>query len=336
MSRQNKNEVKFSGFIIMNVLAYLFVILKSIIYGTTPFFTIELTKSCDTLDVLALRFLLSFVVMWVLKSLKIIKIDVGARDMLLKTERRPFMKNLLLTAMFEPVLYMFFETTGISMTNGITTAVILSLSPIISCTCEMIFFKEHPTPLQAVFLGSGIFGAIYIAVNTGSSEGESSIVGILFILLALLCGSLFFVFSRKSSSKFSSMDITYTSCILGCVAFNSVNIVRHLINCDISSYFEPYFNVGNLVGFVVLGFFSTIVATAMNNYAISKLSITTMAAFGGISTIVTVFVGVVFGGESLQLYHLIGFPFILARMIGVSAISIINEKKTKSQKNDKS
>lgn len=313
----------------MNFLAYLFLILKSVIYGTTPFFTIELSKSCDTLDILALRFLLSFVVMWLLKTLKIIKIDVGARDLLLRTERRPFMKNLLLTAIFEPVLYMLFETTGISMTNGITTAVILSLSPIFSCACEMIFFREHPTPLQAVFLGSGIFGATYIAVNTGSSEGESSIIGILFIFAALLCGSLFFVFSRKSSSKFSSMEITYTSCVLGAFAFNAVNVVRHLIAGDILSYFEPYLSIGNLVGFVVLGVFSTIVATGMNNYAISKLTITTMAAFGGVSTIVTVFVGVVFGGESLRLYHLIGLPFIFARMIGVSTISIIKEKKTK-------
>ena len=314
----------------MNFLAYLFVIFKSVIYGTTPFFTIELSRTCDTLDILALRFLLSFFVMWGLKSLKIIKVNVGVRDILLKTERRPFMKSLLLTAIFEPVLYMFFETVGISMTDSITTAVILSLSPIISCACEMIFFKEHPTPLQAVFLASGIFGAIYIAVNTGSAVGESSLIGILSILIALLCGSLFFVFSRKSSSKFSSMEITYTSCILGCVAFNAANIVRHIINGDILSYFEPYCRVENLVGFVVLGVFSTIVATAMNNYAISKLTITTMAAFGGVSTIVTVFVGVVFGGESLQLYHFIGFPFIFARMIGVSAISIIKEKRTKA------
>jgi hypothetical protein len=36
---------------------------------------------------------------------------------------------------------------------------------------------------------------------------------------------------------------------------------------------------------------------------------------------------VVFGGESIQIYHLIGFPFIFARMIGVSAITIINDKK---------
>lgn len=311
----------------MNISAYIFTVLKCIIYGSTPFFTIELSKSCDTLDILALRFILSLAVMWGLKFFGILKIRVGIKDILLRTEHRPFIKNLILTAIFEPVLYMLFETLGISMTNGITTAVILSLSPIISCTCEMIFFREHPTPLQAVFLGCGIFGAIYIAVNTGSAEGKSSSLGIIFIILALVCGSLFGVFARKSSVHFSSMEITYGSCILGAVAFNFANIVRHLAAGDILHYFDPYFNVQNIIGFAVLGILSTIVATAMGNYAVARLRISTLAAFGGISTIATVLIGVIFGGESLMPYHYIGFPFILIRMIGVSAISMINDRK---------
>ncbi len=314
----------------MNILAYIFTVLKCIIYGSTPFFTIGLSKSCDTLDILALRFLLSLAVMWGLKSVGILKIRVGIKEIFLKTEHRPYMKNLILTAIFEPVLYMLFETLGISMTNGITTAVILSLSPIICCACEMIFFREHPTFLQGIFLGCGIFGAIYIAINTGTTEGKSSIWGIIFIFIALLCGALFGVFSRKSSSHFSSMDITYISCILGAVTFNFANVVRHIAAGDIIHYFDPYFNAQNITGFVTLGILSTIVATAMGNYAFAKLRITTLTAFGGISTIVTVLIGVIFGGETLMPYHYIGFPFILIRMFGVSAISIINDKKKAS------
>ena len=71
---------------------------------------------------------------------------------------------------------------------------------------------------------------------------------------------------------------------------------------------------------------STIVATMMNNFALSKLQISVMTAFGGVSTLVTIIVGIVFGGESLEFYHYIGLPFIIVRMIGVSAISIIRNK----------
>ena len=311
----------------MNLLAYLFLLLKGIIYGSTPYFTGELSDAFDVLDILALRFLLSLFAMWLLKSLKIIKVNVGVKNFIKRENRLPGLRYLLLAGLFEPVLYMLFETLGISMTSSITTAVILSLSPISSSILEWVFFRTHPTPMQSVFLGCGIFGAIYIAYNTSSTGGESSIIGIIFLVLAILSGNLFCAFSKKSSSSYTAFDVTYISCMLGAVAFNSVNVVRHISAGSILHYFDPYFIPENLLGFLVLGIASTIIATAMNNYAISKVPMSTQAAFGGISTIVTVFVGVVFGGEAIQIYHLIGFPFILARMIGVSAITIRNDRK---------
>ena len=115
--------------------------------------------------------------------------------------------------------------------------------------------------------------------------------------------------------------------MLGAVCFNSVNVVRHIVKGDILHYFDPYFNLENLIGFVVLGVCSTIFATMMSNYALSKIKISTFSAFGGVSTIVTVLIGVIFAGEKLMYFHYIGFPFILARMIGVCVIDIIRDRK---------
>ncbi len=316
----------------MNLLAYIFLLIKGIIYGSTPYFTGELSQSCDIFDLLALRFLLSLCTMWLLKSFKILKIEVGIKNFVKKESRLPNLKYLLLAGLFEPVLYMFFEAIGISMTSSITTAVILSLSPISSCILEWFIFKTHPTPMQGVFLGCGIFGAIYIAVNTSADGGKSSLLGIFFLILTVLSGNLFCAFSKKSSSKYTTFDVTYISCMIGAIAFNTINIVRHIFLGDIIHYFDPILVPENLIGFIVLGIGSTIIATLMNNYAISKVQMSTLSAFGGISTIVTVFIGVVFGGESIQIYHLIGFPFILARMIGVSAIAIRKDRKKLEKK----
>ena len=64
----------------------------------------------DVLDLLSLRFLLSLLALWLFKSVKLVKINIGGRDIFTKNERTPHIKNLLLTALFEPVLYMLFET----------------------------------------------------------------------------------------------------------------------------------------------------------------------------------------------------------------------------------
>jgi drug/metabolite transporter (DMT)-like permease len=310
----------------MLFLAYLCAILKSVIYGTTIFFTTSLNENVEVFDILALRFLLSFIVMWLLKITGIIKIKIGVKDFLKKNEKSTFLKNIFMAALFEPVLYMLLETFGVSMTTNVTAAVIVSLSPVSSCIVEEIFLKEKSTLFQKFFLALGMFGAIFIAVNTSTTDGQNSLMGILFLIGAVVSGSLFTAFSRKSSSHFSPMDITYFSCMLGTVIFNAINITRHIVIGDIIHYFDPYFNIKNLIGFIVLGIMSTIVATMMNNFALSKLQISVMTAFGGVSTLVTIIVGIVFGGESLEFYHYIGLPFIIVRMIGVSAISIIRNK----------
>lgn len=311
----------------MNILAYLSAVGKCIIYGATPFFTGALSENMDVLDLLSLRFLLSFVDFLILKNLRILKIDLKVKDIFVKNDRTPHIKNLILTALFEPVLYMLFETLGISMTNGVTTAVILSVAPVFYCVGEFIFFRQYPSLWQGVFLTLGMAGAAYIAVCTSNEGGRSSLMGIIFLILALTVGALFCVFSRKSSSHFSPLEITFVSSMLGAVCFNAVNVVRHIAKGDILHYFDPYFDLENLFGFVMLGVMSTIFATMMSNYALSKIKISTFSAFGGVSTIVTVLIGVIFANEKLMYFHYIGFPFILARMIGVCAIDMYKDRK---------
>ncbi len=315
----------------MNILAYLCAFFKGVIYGATPFFTQSLSASLDFLDILVLRFLLSFTVIWLLKNFRVLKIGVRVKDFFVKSDRTPIYRRLFLAALFEPVLYMLFETIGISMTTGVTTAVVLSLAPIIYSVAEFIFLREYPTFWQGIFLGSGVFGAIYIAINASDAGGQDHPIGIVFLFMALAVAAMFCVMSRKSSAHFKPIEITYVSCLLGAVAFNAANVVRHLIKGDILSYFAPYFDPENLLAFVFLGVISTIGATCMSNYALGRIQISTSSAFSGVSTLVTVLIGVLFANESLEYFHYIGFPFIILRMAGVSAISIMRDQKSRKQ-----
>ena len=108
------------------------------------------------------------------------------------------------------------------------------------------------------------------------------------------------------------------TCLLGTVAFNGVNVVRHVANGDILTYFAPLCNGQNLVGFLYLSILSTIGATAMYNFALSRIQVSSAAAFGGVSTLVTVAAGVLLNGETLFYYHYIGISLILLRIAGVT------------------
>lgn len=312
----------------MVFLAYLCAILKDVIYGLSVFFTGGLTDSVDVMDVLALRFLMSFLIFFLLKCFKVIKVNVHLKDLFVKGERRVPMVSLVLTAFFEPVLYMFFETMGIAHSSDVMTAVVLSLLPIASCIVEMIVLGERSSLMQKVFLVLGIVGVLYISLMSSSSSGATgdTPLGMLCLFLAVLSGALYLAFSRKSTRFFSSIEITYMYSALGALAFNAVNVVRHLVKGDILHYFDPYFDMENLIGFAFLAILSSIIATGMNTFALSKMQASTLSAFAGLSTLITIAVGVIFNDEPLYYYHVIGITLIVARMVGVSYIAIKRDR----------
>lgn len=311
----------------MKFFAYLAIVVKNIILGLSIFFTAKLTESTDVFDVLALRFIMSFVVLWLLKMLGILKVTVGIRDFFGKGKHSHNIKYVIIAAIVDPVIYMIVETFGISMTTGITAGTILAIGPVFHCIAESVILKEKSTAMQKIFLGLGIIGVLYIAFNTNTSDGENSVLGILLMFAAVLAGALYFAFSRKASKDFSSVDITYVYCMFGMIAFNVINIIRRLFIGGITDYFVPYMNIDNLIGFAFLAIGSSVIAMGLTNYALSKVQITTFTAFGGLSTIVTVFAGVFLANETVYTYHYIGFALILARMIGVSYISIKKDRE---------
>ncbi len=311
----------------MTALAYVFTFLKNAIYGTTNFFTKGLnSNNIAAIDILALRFLLSFVILWLLKITKIVKIEVGIKDVFTKTERHKFIKPLFLAALFSPVIEMLFETIGFTKTSAVTAGVILSLMPIAACICEALILKEGTSIAQKIFLALGIIGVIYIGINTNTSDGNDTLFGIVCLIVAVIAGPLYLVFSRKCSGKFKALEVTYFSCLLGTFVFNAISIVKHLWQGNIADYLNPYFDPDNIMGFITLSIVSTIFCTLMNNFSMSKLQASTVSAFSGVSTVVTILIGVVFLNEKLYYFHYIGFALILIRMIGVSYIAIKKDK----------
>ncbi len=311
----------------MTFIIYLFAVLKNMIYGSSVYFVSKLNASTDALDILALRFLLSFIILFILNKTKIIKIDFKLRALTrINTYKNKIFTSLLLAAMFEPVLYMLFETIGITMASTITVSVLLSLTPISSSVAETLILKEKTSLKKIILLIIGIVGVVYIAFKTDTKNGTDTIMGMIFILLAVICGSMFCVYTRKSSNNYSSMDITYFATFLGGLIFNIINIARHTYFGTLNNYFTPLFNIDNLVGFIFLSVFCSIVAVQMNVFALGRMPVTTMAAFGGLSTLVGVVLGVAFNGEHFYYYHFIGMVLIFIRIIGVSYLTIKESK----------
>ncbi len=293
------------------VLAYICCILRSVIYGTSILFTSNLLDNINFMHMLALRFMLSAVAFTLLQVFGLIKIDFRGKNIRL----------LCVTALFEPVAYFILEAIGIAGTTTSLAGILAATTSIMVLIFERIFLKEKTSLLQKALLMLSVFGVVVVTVFSGGG-GQNSIMGIIFLLLANTCGALFVICSRKSSTtQFSAIEVTYFSAIVGAVVFNLINFVMMASAGALKNYFVPLLDINNVIAFVFLSFLSTILATLMNNFAISKIQASSVSALGALSTVVTIAVGVIFRGDQIGWYHIVGTALILCGSIGINYLT---------------
>lgn len=294
------------------ILAYLCCIFRSVIYGTSILFTSNLLDNLNFIHMLSLRFLISAVFFLILQLFGVIKINFRGKNV----------KLLFTAALLEPVAYFIFEALGIGATTTSLAGILAATTSIMVLIFESIFLKEKTSLSQKLLLALSVFGVVTVTIFSGGTGGQNSIMGIVFLLLAYMSGALFVICSRKSSTtQFSAMEVTYFSAMTGAVVFNAINLVIMLRRGTLSSYFTPLFNLQNLVGFVFLSILSTILATLMNNFAISKIQASSVSALGALSTVVTIIIGVIFKGDEIGWYHIVGTTLILTGSIGINYIT---------------
>lgn len=297
---------------------YLLTVLKNIIYGSGTFLLSRLLDTIDTMDVLSLRFMISSVFFSLLIITKRIKVNF-------KEKKLGF---LFLTALFEPVLEFLFEACGVAATATVTAGLIVAASPIVNAFVQFAILKEKTNFRQVVSLCCGVGGLLYIVLKT-SVGGEDKPYGVVFLLLAVLCGAMYCSFSRKTAKdeNFSATEIACFSSFSGMIAFNGINIVRHMANGNIGDYFLPLFSIENVAVFLFLGVASSVFAAMISGYVLTKLPPVRVSIFGGISTLVTVALGVVFNHEKLCLFHVVGMLLMFSGIVGVNYFSCNGERR---------
>lgn len=289
-----------------NLKAYISFVIMEVIYGLSIFFTSSLLESGNTLDILALRFLICSIACILLRAAGVIKINVKGKPI----------KLLIIMTIFQPVLYFIFETLALSRATTMITGMMLAMMPVIIIIMERIFLKEKNTIIQNVLILLSVFGALFISYMSTQKEGKNTLLGILFIFLGMLCSGLFTISVRKASDTFTGIEITYYMAIAGAIAYNFINFIVRLSKNDLVGYFDLLFNFKNIIGFIYLSMVSSIVATFLGNYSLSRVQASTLTAFSGVSTITSILASIFLRGEVLMYYHIIGAVLILTGSIG--------------------
>jgi drug/metabolite transporter (DMT)-like permease len=288
-------------------LPYLSGIGMALIFGFSFLFTKEALNEVAPFHLLGFRFGMAAIVLLILKITKVIKVDYKGKQL----------KNLLAIALTQPVAYFIFETYGVKLTNTSESGMMLALVPVLVTILAAMFLKEFPTKIQALFVGFSVLGVVFIVAMKSSAIG-SNFIGIIILLLAVLCASVFNILSRKYSTNFTSVEITFAMMWIGAIVFNTMSIIEHIINGNIYNYFVPLSNTKVVGSIFYLGIISSIIAFFLVNYTLSKIEASRAAVFSNLSSVVSIVAGVIIAKEPFYWYQIVGGIIILSGVWGTN------------------
>jgi len=269
------------------------------LYGLSYIFTKQGTNQASVLALLGWRFLIAFVVMSGLILVGIVHINLRGKAL----------KPLLLVSLFNPVLYFVGETVGISHTTASESGVFLACIPVASLLASTLILHKRPSRQQLIGIIITLIGVIVTVIAAGT-QTSLSVIGYLFLLLAVGTYALYSVFVEKATA-YTGIEITYLMLAAGAVVFSVLAIGEAAGQGKIEALLRlPMVNMKFLEAVLYQGIGSSVIALFLSNFAIAKIGVNQTSSFIGISTVVSIIAGIFVLGERFN-----GFQFLGAAVI---------------------
>lgn len=294
-------------------LGIIAALLANIIFGFSFIFSKTALSVSHPLIILSVRFTLAFIFLNILLISGKFKIN-------LKNKPK---KKLLLMGLAQPLLYFIFELYGLSMVSSALSGVIIALVPVAAIILARITLKENATVLQTVCTIISLIGvsAISLISNNGS---KNHFLGVILLICAVICASIFNVLSRSESAFFSPFERTYVMFLIGVIGFNLISVLTLKEN-----YFPLLItslsNIKFLVAIIYLSLFSSVFAFLLYNFSTTVISVIQSSSFSNIITAVTVLAGVIILKESFSIFEYI---LCIIIVLGVWGVNIFTKKET--------
>ena len=221
---------------------------------------------------------------------------------------------LLALGVVQPVVYFLCESYGISMTNATFSGVIIALIPIAALGLGALLLHEIPTRAQVVWSLVSIAGVVMMTLMQ-SAEGEIRALGVLLLFGAVLSGVVFNIISRGVSGMFSALERTWVMMATAAVCFTLLAVVT--TGADLRALLAPARDARFMGAIVYLSIVSSIAAFMLLNYANNYLPVAKTTAFCNLTTVISLFAGVVFLGEPFGWVSLAASALIVLGIWGV-------------------
>lgn len=201
-------------------------------------------------------------------------------------------KFLLSMSLAEPCLYFLFEGHAMQYTSASQAGILVSCFPLIVAIFAYIMLKERLSKTIITGFGFCIIGGIALTLFSPESEhAPNPVLGNILELMAIFCAAYYAVSVKHLSSRYSPLSLIALQGFTGTLFF-----APFLFFIEIPTQYDEK----AVLSIVYLGTFVTLGAYGMYNYAISKISVLTAAAFSNLIPAFTLMLSASILGEFLS------------------------------------
>lgn len=275
------------------------------IFGLSFLFSKTALIYVSPLGLIAYRFLLAWTIFILLILFKIVKIEF----------KKHMLKFLLLSALFQPVIYFLAESYGLQYIGSGEAGLMIAIIPIFVTILSALILKEKPTPVQYLFIILSVLGVFVIQFNE-LSHASNQWIGFVLLFIAVLAASFFNITTRHITKTISPITSTFFMISIGAITFNTLYIINLSSQHQLSTYITNLNHIQLLLPILYLGSIASIGGFFLVNVTLKHMPAHVSSIYTNISTVIALIAGVIFLHEQLYWYHILGAVMILIGVYG--------------------
>lgn len=205
-------------------------------------------------------------------------------------------------------LFSVFAMYGVGFTGAIEGGVILGMVPVSVSVVALVLLREALSWRRGVGIAFAVVGAVGINVlNAGSSStpGSHAALGALLLVCAVLCEAVFLTFGKLLTVAIEPVKLSLTLSVAGALLF----AVPAAIEFDWHWISQASWQTWALM--VYTGVAVNGVAVVLMYDSMNTVDTTTAAAFTALTPVSGTILSMVFIGEPLHPYHVLGMALVV-------------------------
>lgn len=297
MSKNNTSEKN------IKLLALLAVIGGNVIFGFSFLFSKVALEIVEPTVLIAVRFTVAFAVLNLIVLVgKLFKKETFSFSLKGKPK-----KQVLLLALCQPVIYFIAESYGIKLTSSSFAGIIIAMIPIVGIVSDAVIMHSKISIKQIICAVLSVVGVIITTI--GAENMDSSAIGIVMLLVAVVAGSMFYVFSKNASADYNPLERTYVMFAVGSLVFVIIAAIQSIGKFgELADGLRAPAFWGCIAYLAVC---SSVVAFMLLNFGSNCVSVSKATLMANSTTVISILAGVLILNEAFSIAQVIGAVIII-------------------------